>query len=117
MKNEKLILKLEEAGIADIEIVGGKNASLGEMIQHLSQLGVRIPSGFIITVKSYQEFVAFNNLESEIARITTAIDTDSIEDLRRGGSEVRKLILNGAFPEKLIDELKIAYHELSNYYF
>ena len=116
MKNEKLILKLEEAGIADIEIVGGKNASLGEMIQHLSQLGVRIPSGFIITVKSYQEFVAFNNLESEIARITTAIDTDSIEDLRRGGSEVRKLILNGAFPEKLIDELKIAYHELSNYY-
>ncbi len=52
----KFILGLQEAGIRDIERVGGKNASLGEMIQHLSKLGIRIPAGFIITVEAYQVF-------------------------------------------------------------
>ena len=52
----KFILGLHEAGIGDIERVGGKNASLGEMIQHLSKLGIRIPAGFIITVDAYEAF-------------------------------------------------------------
>ena len=116
MKSEKLILKLEEAGINDVELVGGKNASLGEMIQHLSQLGVSIPSGFIVTVKSYQQFLSYNNLESEIERITEQINVDSLQDLRRGGREVRSLILQGNFPNQLIEELKEAYQELSNTY-
>lgn len=116
MKNEKLILKLEEAGIEDVELVGGKNASLGEMIQHLSQLGVRIPSGFIVTVKSYQQFLIHNHLESEIERITESIDVESLEDLRKGGRAVRSLILQGNFPNQFIEELKNAYQELSFLY-
>ncbi|HEU0227539.1 MAG TPA: phosphoenolpyruvate synthase, partial [Arachidicoccus soli] len=116
MKTEKLILKLEEAGINDVETVGGKNASLGEMIQHLNKLGVRIPTGFILTVKSYQEFIAYNNLQSKIDQISKNIDVDTIESLRKGGLKIRGLILNGDFPENMIAEIKAAYQVLSAQY-
>jgi pyruvate,water dikinase len=65
MKN-KFILGLDEACLKDLPRVGGKNASLGEMIQHLDNLGVRIPAGFIITVEAYQEFISFNQLDAKI---------------------------------------------------
>ena len=58
----KLIFELSEVGINDIETVGGKNASLGEMIQNLSTLGVNIPNGFIVTVAAYRGFLQYNNL-------------------------------------------------------
>jgi pyruvate,water dikinase len=65
MKAEKYTLKLSEASIGDIEKVGGKNASLGEMLQHLSQHGIRIPEGFIITAGAYYQFIAYNELDKK----------------------------------------------------
>lgn len=58
----KIILGLHQAGIGDIDKVGGKNASLGEMLQYLTKLGIRIPAGFIITIDAYHSFISNNRL-------------------------------------------------------
>ncbi len=101
MNNNNFTLALEEVGINDIERVGGKNASLGEMLQHLTSMGIRIPGGFVITAYAYSAFISFNNLESTIRHIINTIDYDNLESLRRGGSQVRLLIQNGRFPKEM----------------
>ena len=78
--NNKYILELSQVGINDIETVGGKNASLGEMIQNLSVLGIKIPNGFVVTVAAYREFLEYNNLESTISHIINSIDHGNIEE-------------------------------------
>src|SRR5690606_6303420 len=96
---------LKQVGIRDIEEVGGKNASLGEMLQHLTPLGIRIPDGFVITVAAYREFIASNALETNVRQIIDSIDYDNLESLRRGGLQVRTLIRNGNIPEALSEEV------------
>lgn len=111
-----LILPLSKVGINDIEIVGGKNASLGEMIQHLTHLGVDIPNGFVITSEAYREFLRFNNFEKEIANIIQTIDFNNIESLRRKGQQVRLLLQNGRFPKEMSEVIIEAYIDLSKNY-
>ena len=79
--NNNYILELSQVGINDIETVGGKNASLGEMIQNLTALGINIPNGFIVAVSAYREFLQYNNLEGTIRHIIATIDYDNIESL------------------------------------
>jgi pyruvate,water dikinase len=112
----KFILGLQQAGIRDLPRVGGKNASLGEMIQHLSKLGIRIPSGFIITVEAYQDFISFNQLESKINTLVSDIDYESIESLRRAGLQIRNMIRNSKFPPDLSNLIIEAYYKLSAEY-
>ena len=112
----KFILELSQVGINDIETVGGKNASLGEMIQHLSPLGINIPNGFVVTVAAYREFLQYNNLESTISHIINSINYDNIESLRRGGQQVRLLLQNGRFPKEMSEMIIKAYEELSSDY-
>jgi pyruvate, water dikinase len=112
----KFIMDLQEAGIQDIERVGGKNASLGEMIQHLSRLGIRIPGGFIITVEAYQVFISFNQLEHKISSLLKEIDYENIESLRRAGLQIRNTIRNSKFPPDLSKMIIEAYYELSAKY-
>ncbi|HUZ57358.1 MAG TPA: phosphoenolpyruvate synthase, partial [Hanamia sp.] len=114
--NSKFILELSEVGINDIEIVGGKNASLGEMIQNLTTLGISIPNGFVVTVAAYREFLQYNNLESTISHIINSIDHQNIESLRRGGQQVRLLLQNGRFPKEMSDFIINAYEKLSSDY-
>ena len=109
-------LPLESVGINSIPLVGGKNASLGEMIQNLTTLGVQVPGGFVITVDAYYEFVRFNNLEESIKDIVNSIDYDNIESLRRGGMQVRQLILNGRFSKEISEEVIDSYKKLSAIY-
>lgn len=116
MKSNKLILKLNEAGINDVEIVGGKNASLGEMIQNLSSLGIAIPDGFIVTVKAYHEFIAYNELDQIIPQLISKMDGDNIISLSHTGNEIRTLIEKGLFPENLSKEITQAYQNLSDQY-
>lgn len=116
MKSNKLILKLNEAGINDVELVGGKNASLGEMIQNLSSLGIAIPDGFIVTVKAYHEFIAYNKLDQIIPQIISAMDGDNIESLSHTGDKIRTLIEKGSFPDNLSKEINQAYQNLSDQY-
>lgn len=112
----KYTLPLKSVGINDIPLVGGKNASLGEMLQNLTLLGVNIPDGFVITVEGYYTFLKFNNLEEEIKQIVDAIDFNHIESLRRGGMQVRQLILNGRFPKELSEEIIDSYKRISQVY-
>jgi pyruvate,water dikinase len=109
-------LPLKEVGINDISLVGGKNASLGEMLQNLTSLGVNIPDGYVITVDGYYEFIKYNNLEETIKQIIDTIDYDNIESLRRGGMQVRQLILNGRFPKQVSEEIITSYKRISKQY-
>jgi phosphoenolpyruvate synthase len=110
------IVQLHQVGIKDIDLVGGKNATLGEMLQHLTKLGVNIPNGFVITVNAYQEFIQFNILDEKIRNLVQQIDYTSVESLRRAGLQIRNLIRNGRFPAALSNEIINCYYELSENY-
>lgn len=116
MKQTASILPLADVGIRDIELVGGKNASLGEMIQNLRKTGVNIPDGFVITVRAYQEFIRYNKLDERIRQLMRGIDHNSVESLRRAGLEVRSSIRNGRFPASLSTAIIEAYSSLSANY-
>lgn len=115
-KQPQLILELHNVGINDISIAGGKNASLGEMIQNLSHLGVNVPGGFVITVHAYREFLKYNKLEEQIKRIVNKTDINNLEELRLCGSYIRKWIIDGQFPEHIITEITAAYAKISDKY-
>jgi pyruvate,water dikinase len=112
----KFTLRLNQVGIHDIESVGGKNASLGEMLRNLSPLGINIPNGFVITVAAYRRFLEYNKLESTVKHIINTIDHENIESLRRAGSQVRLLIENGRFPKEMSDLIIQEYQNLSQEY-
>jgi pyruvate,water dikinase len=116
MVSQNYILPLREVGINDIEIAGGKNASLGEMIQHLMPLGINIPDGFVISVSAYRKFIEFNKLDDEIHHLIKGIDFNNLESLRRGGLAIRQLIRNSRFPQELSVPIIDTYHKLSKEY-
>src|SRR5260221_11710287 len=116
MKQFKNIVPLSEVGIGDIEWAGGKNVSLGEMLQHLSKLGINIPGGFVITVNAYQQFIRYNNLQEKINDALITIDHDNVESLRRAGLQIRGMIRNSKLPSELSTEIIEAYYALSKNY-
>ncbi|MBK9627176.1 MAG: phosphoenolpyruvate synthase [Flavobacteriales bacterium] len=107
---------LHEVELSDIPTVGGKNASLGEMIQHLGKLGVTVPGGFVITVASYEAFIAHNVLDQKIRDIVAGLDVDDVENIRRTGLAARTLIKNGKFPEEIWKGILQRYDEMSQQY-
>lgn len=116
IQSNTYILDLNKVGINDIELVGRKNASLGEMLQNLTALGIKIPDGYMITVHAYHKFIVENKLDEEIQRLVKTIDYESIESLRRGGLQIRQLIRNSRFPPELSKEIINAYFNLSATY-
>lgn len=116
MSSSLYLTNLEEVNLSDIDNVGGKNASLGEMLQHLSPLGIQIPTGFVITVAAYKEFIRYNDLDKAIREIINSINFDDIESLRRGGLQARQLLKNAKFPRELSEEIINKYYELSKKY-
>lgn len=113
MKN---ILWFNQVSLDDINLVGGKNASLGEMMQNLSETNVEIPNGFAITTVSYEKFLDFNNLNSKLDDILKNINYEDHVNLKRSGLKIRNLIQDGKFPEDLYDEIVTSYRVLSNNY-
>ena len=111
-----MIKQLNEVGLADIGLAGGKNASLGEMIQHLSGLDINIPGGFILTVEAYRRFMDANGLEPQIRELIGEIDFSQIESLRRSGLRIRQLIRNSRFPAEMSAEIIAEYQRLSARY-
>jgi pyruvate,water dikinase len=116
MDHNILIVPLSKVGINHIEFVGGKNASLGEMLQHLTPLGINIPDGFVITVEVYKRFLLSNDLEPAIRKIIEAIDFSDLESLRKGGKKIRQLIRNTKFPKDISEMIIAAYYRLSEQY-
>ena len=112
----KYILDLKEVKLKDLELVGGKNASLGEMIQNIGDLGVNIPGGFAITVEAYWEFIRFNELDHSIRSLMSELIKDDLVSLRKIGLEIRQLIRNGEWPEALKEEITTSYTLLSQRY-
>lgn len=116
MNTNSFIVPLGQVGISNIDFVGGKNASLGEMLQHLTPLGINIPDGFVITVHAYKTFLQSNNLEPAIKEIINTIDFDNIESLRKCGKRIRQLIRNTKFPKEIVELIIDAYYRLSEQY-
>lgn len=109
-------LDLSEIRLGDLDLVGGKNASLGEMIQNLDTLGVKVPGGFAVTVRAYEKFIEYNRFDERIRDLIGNMDADDLVSLRRTGSEVRQIIRNGEWPMDLQEEIKAKYRELSGRY-
>ncbi|HRH98646.1 MAG TPA: phosphoenolpyruvate synthase, partial [Prosthecobacter sp.] len=102
-----------DISIGDIPLVGGKNASLGEMFHELSSQGVKVPDGFAVTAEGYRHFLRSTGLEARIREILSTLDTGDMDNLQRRGSEVRHAILATPMPRDLEDEMLAAYAQLS----
>jgi pyruvate,water dikinase len=113
MKNVNTI-SLKEVGIFDIDQVGGKNASLGEMINGLADCGINVPMGYAVTVNAYKLFIAHNVLEGKIQRAISKLNVEDMMSLQAVGKEVRGLILGGVFPLELSEEILSMYDKLSD---
>jgi len=114
---QKFTLKLNEASLSDIESVGGKNASLGEMLTNLSAQGINIPGGFIVTAGAYYEFINYNKLDPIIKQIIAGTDTQNLKQLKQCGESIRLLIQMGNFPEIMKKQIIEAYDQLSEAYY
>ncbi|HXQ30897.1 MAG TPA: phosphoenolpyruvate synthase [Steroidobacteraceae bacterium] len=99
------IVPFSQLGMHDVDRVGGKNASIGEMIGHLARLGVKVPDGFATTADAFRQFLAHNDLAARIARTLAALDVDDVETLAATGAQIREWILATPFPEPLEREV------------
>lgn len=110
------VLWFKEIGLDDVELVGGKCASLGEMIRNLDKLEIKVPNGYAITCESYQYFLEHNNLVIKIKEKLSEIDYEDELCLRKKAYEIRQLIQNGEYPEDLKEDIIRMYKELSKEY-
>ena len=106
----------KDISIKDVPLVGGKNASLGEMYSHLSSKGINIPNGFAISAQAYFEFLEKSGIKKEIEQILKAYNLKDIKELQVAGKKIRQLILKTPFDKKLEKEIIEAYWELSSQY-
>ncbi|AFZ28988.1 phosphoenolpyruvate synthase [Gloeocapsa sp. PCC 7428] len=111
-----LILWFDQVGIADIPLVGGKNASLGEMIQQLTSQGVNVPNGFATTATAYRYFIQAAELEAQLRSLFSGLDVADVNHLRHVGKQARSLILNTPFPEDLQQAITDAYQVMCDRY-
>jgi pyruvate,water dikinase len=110
------VLWFKQLGIDDVPIVGGKNASLGEMYRKLTKKGVNIPNGFAITADAYIYLLKEAGIGRSIVKILSDLDTHDINNLRERGAKVRKTILQAEFPDDLKKAIIKAYKELCKEY-
>ena len=106
------VLWFKQLGMHDVELVGGKNSSLGEMIQHLSKAGVSVPDGFATTAEAYREFLAHEGLADRINAQLSALDVDDVQTLARTGKAIREAVIKAPFPAALEKEIRSAYQQL-----
>ncbi|MBM9512907.1 phosphoenolpyruvate synthase [Desulfogranum marinum] len=115
--NEKeLILWFDEIGINDVAMVGGKNASLGEMYRNLDAKGVVVPNGYAITAYAYQHLLKDAGLEAAIRETLADLDTHDLHNLQERGAKVRDIIRNAAFPDDLREAIIAAYRKMEDQY-
>ncbi len=109
-------LNSKEVGIGDIPLVGGKNASLGEMIQQLTPKGVNVPTGFATTAYAYRYFIEKADLQGKLRQLFSDLDVEDLSNLRQHGQLARALILNTPFPAELELAITRAYIKLCERY-
>ncbi|MFT3806189.1 phosphoenolpyruvate synthase [Arenimonas sp.] len=106
------VLWLHELRLSDLAQVGGKNSSLGEMIGHLSQLGVSVPGGFATTADAYREFVEFNQLADRMYRRLETLDVENVGELVKAGAEIRGWVMNAPLPPALDQAIRTGYRKM-----
>ncbi len=116
MAEKPFILWLDEIGYGDVPLVGGKNASLGEMYSKLTPKGINVPYGFAVTAEAYRYFIKENHLDDEIKRALQGLDTHNVADLQKRGKKIRNLILHSKMPPKLAEEIIKSYQRLEEKY-
>ncbi len=114
--NTKNVVWLDQLGINDIDRVGGKNASLGEMIQNLGNLGVNVPGGFATTSDGYRSFLEHENLGNRINALLDELDVDDLAALAKTGKQIRDWIMQIPLPADLESEIDTAYEKLIGQY-
>ncbi|MDU4300314.1 MAG: phosphoenolpyruvate synthase, partial [Eikenella corrodens] len=108
----KNVIWFENLRMTDVEQVGGKNASLGEMISQLAEKGVRVPGGFATTAEAYRAFLSHNGLNERISAALAGLDVDDVVELARVGAQIRQWILDTPFPAELEADIKAAWDKL-----
>ena len=106
------VLWFSEIGLKDLQRVGGKNASLGEMVQNLREAGVKVPDGFATTADAYRRFLATSGLDQRIVDRLQGLDTDDVTALAAAGSEIRTLVRDTSFLPEFEAEIRASYQEL-----
>ena len=106
------VKNFKELRMTDVEEVGGKNASLGEMISQLSSAGVRVPGGFATTAEAYRAFLAHNGLAGKINARLSSLNVDDVDALLKTGAEIRQWVVETPFPEQLEKEIAVHYAAL-----
>ncbi|MFC4253168.1 phosphoenolpyruvate synthase [Sinimarinibacterium flocculans] len=108
----KTVLWYSALGMHDVETVGGKNASLGEMIRSLAASGVSVPNGFATTADAYREFLAYENLAGRIQDMLGGLDVDDVRKLAETGSAIRAAVSAAPFPAALEADIRSHYEQL-----
>ncbi len=112
----KLVVAMEKAGMDDVALVGGKNASLGEMLQELSSKGIRVPSGFVVTAEAYRLFIREAGLEEFIRTSLEGLEHGDLRSLESVSAEVRARIRSAAMPTVLEAEIAAGYKQMEKKY-
>ncbi|MDX5298350.1 MAG: phosphoenolpyruvate synthase, partial [Gammaproteobacteria bacterium] len=109
---EEYILWFENLGMNDVDRVGGKNASLGEMISNLAGAGVSVPGGFATTAHAYREFLEYGGLRGRIDTALASLDVNDVNELARVGAQVRQWVVETPFPAALESAVESAFARL-----
>ncbi len=110
--DQQLVIPFEKLRMTDVEKVGGKNASLGEMISQLADTGVRVPGGFATTAHAYRIFLSQSGLDKKINEALDALDVDDVNALVKTGAEIRQWVLDTPFPMELTIAITEQYQRL-----
>ncbi|HCH7696287.1 TPA: phosphoenolpyruvate synthase [Pseudomonas aeruginosa] len=108
------VVSLDKLGVHDVEHVGGKNASLGEMISNLAGAGVSVPGGFATTAQAYRDFLEQSGLNDRIHAVLDALDVDDVNALAKTGAQIRQWVMEAEFPARLDSEIRQAFAALAN---
>ena len=108
-----LVVPFEQLRMTDVEAVGGKNASLGEMISQLAASGVRVPGGFATTAHAFREFLKHEGLADRIAQRLSALNTDDVRALAEAGEQIRHWIASTPFPAAVEAAIRAEFGKLS----
>ena len=113
-KQNAYVLPFEELRVGDVESVGGKNSSLGEMISQLASAGVRVPTGFATTSLAFRDFLQHNQLDRKISERLVQLNVDDVRALAEAGAEIRSWIEEASFQPRLESEIREAFKALDN---
>ena len=106
------ILSFEQCRMCDVDVVGGKNASLGEMISQLASAGVRVPGGFATTAQAFRDYLKQSDLDKRINDRLNRLNPDDVRELAEAGQEIRQWIIETPFHPELEAQIRTAFAEL-----